>query len=78
MLKVYRKKVPEYFGDCLWDLEIISSDILKSLLRLSLCRRNAENYRENYVFLESGAKAYPMTKKNRQRFLSIFGTAHLN
>ena len=57
MLKVYRKKVPKYFGDCLWDLEIISSDILKSLLRLLLCRRNAENYRENYVFLESGAKA---------------------
>ena len=43
-------------GECARDSEIVRSDILKALLRLSLCRRNAENYRENYVFQESGAK----------------------
>ena len=54
--KSVKIKVPEYFGECSCDSEMISSDILKTLLRLSLCRSYAENYRENYVFLESSAK----------------------
>ena len=44
--------VPEYLGHWSRDSEIISSDILQVLLRLSLCRRNAPNYRQNNEFLE--------------------------
>ena len=45
-----------YFGECSCDLEIISSDILKTLFSLPLTQKDAENYRENYVLLENGAK----------------------
>ena len=31
---------------------MIDSDILEVLLRISLCQRNAPNYRENVEFLE--------------------------
>ena len=44
--------VPEYLGHWSRDSEIISSDILQVLLRLSLCRRNTPNYRQNNEFLE--------------------------
>ena len=44
--------VPEYLGHWSRDSEIISSDVLQVLLRLSLCRRNAPNYRQNNEFLE--------------------------
>ena len=54
--KTLQIKVPEYLGEYSCDSEIISCDILKTLLRLLLCQRNAKKYPENYVFLESGAK----------------------
>ena len=44
--------VPEYLGHWSRDSEIISSDILQVSLRLSLCQRNAPNYRPNNEFLE--------------------------
>ena len=46
-------KVSKYLWHCLRDLEIIGSDILEVLLSLSLCRRNALNYRQNDGFLET-------------------------
>ena len=46
-------KVPEYVRHWYHDSKIISSNILQVLLRLSLCRRNASNYRQNDKFLET-------------------------
>ena len=46
-------KVSEYLGHWSSDSEIISSFILQDLLWLFLCRRNAQNYRQNDKFLET-------------------------
>ena len=46
-------KVPEYVRHWYHDSKIISSNILHVLPRLSLCWRNASNYRQNDKFLET-------------------------
>ena len=45
--------VPEFYWHCSRDSEVIGSDILEVLLSLSLCRRNAPNYRQNDGLLET-------------------------
>ena len=46
-------EVPEFLWHCSRDSEVIGSDILEVLLSLSLCRRNAPNYRQNDGLLET-------------------------
>ena len=45
--------VPEFLWHCSRDSEVIGSDILEVLIILSLCRRNALNYRQNEGLLEA-------------------------
>ena len=45
--------VPEFYWLCSRDSEVIGSDILEVSLSLSLCRKNAPNYRQNDGFLET-------------------------
>ena len=45
--------VPKFLCHCSRDSEVIGSDILEVLIILSLCRRNALNYRQNDGLLEA-------------------------
>ena len=45
--------VPEFLWHCSRDSKVTGSDILEVLMILSLCRRNAQNYRQNDCLLET-------------------------
>ena len=45
--------VPQFYWHCSHEAEVIGSDILEVLLSLSLCQRNAPNYRQNDALLET-------------------------
>ena len=63
-------EVPEFLWHCSRDSEVIGSVILEVLLSLSLCRRNAPNYRQNDGLLETCFFVNKLIVGNSLRYLN--------